>query len=80
MQPPSNVQQGFSSQQSLPPQMTYQQQQLSYQQGIPGAPPEYPAQVAPQEYYSQSFTQPSATGYSNFPVQPQMVYSQQPLL
>lgn len=76
MHPPSNVQQAFPSQQQPP--MSYQQ--IPYQQGIPAAPPDYPSQSAPQDYYAQSLTQPSATGYSSFPVQPQMVYSQQPLL
>lgn len=78
MQAPSNVQQGFPSQQSAPQALAYQQQQVSYQQGVPVAPPEYLSQIAPQDYYSQSLTQPSATGYSNFA--PQMMYSQQPLL
>lgn len=80
VQLPNNVQQGFATRQPVPPQMSYQPQQVSYQQGLPGAAPEYPSQGAPQEYYSQSLTQPNATGYSNFPPQPQMVYSQQPLL
>lgn len=80
MQPPSNVQQTFPSQQQVQqPPMSYQQQ-LPYQQGIPAAPPEYPSQSAPHDYYAQSLAQPSVAGYSNFPVQPQMVYSQQPLL
>lgn len=81
MQPPSNVQQTFPSQQQvLPPSMSYQQQHIPYQQGIPVAPPEYPSQSAPQDYYAQSLAQPSATGYPTFPAQPQIVYSQQPLL
>ncbi|KAJ7375848.1 hypothetical protein OS493_038450 [Desmophyllum pertusum] len=29
-------------------------------------PPDYPSQSAPQDYYAQSLTQPSATGYSSF--------------
>ncbi|KAL9962387.1 hypothetical protein ACROYT_G031486 [Oculina patagonica] len=82
MQPPGNVQQTYPSQQQVqqPPMSYQQQQQIPYQQGIPAAPPEYPSQSAPQDYYGQSLTQPSAAGYSNFPAQPQMVYSQQPLL
>ena len=82
MQPPSNVQQTFPSQQQVqqPPMSYQQQQQLPYQQGIPAAPPEYPSQSAPHDYYAQSLAQPSVAGYSSFPAQPQMVYSQQPLL
>ena len=61
--------------------MSYQQQQqLPYQQGIPAAPPEYPSQSTPHDYYAQSLAQPSVASYSSFPTQPQMVYSQQPLL
>lgn len=82
MQPPSNVQQTFPSQQQVQaPPISYQQQQhLPYQQGFPAAPPEYTSHSAPQDYYAQSLTQPSATGYPSFPAQPQMVYSQQPLI
>lgn len=81
MQPRNNVQQTFPSQQQVQaPPMSYQQQHLPYQQGFPAAPPEYPSQSAPQDYYGQSLTQPSASGYPSFPAQPQMVYSQQPLI
>lgn len=80
MQPPSNVQQSFPSQQSGPQQPSYHQQQVSYQHGLPVAPPEYPSMSAPQEYYPQSFTPPGSMGYSNFPPQPQMLYSQQQLI
>ncbi|CAH3022563.1 unnamed protein product [Porites evermanni] len=78
LQPPTNSHQGFANQQQVLPQIPYQQ--ISYQQGVPGAPPEYPSQSAPQDYSSQYFTQASMAGYPNFPAQPQMVYSQQPLL
>lgn len=80
MQPPSNVQQSFPSQQSGPQQPSYHQQQVSYQHGLPVAPPEYPSMSAPQEYYPQSYTPPGSMGYSNFPPQPQMLYSQQQLI
>lgn len=80
MQPPSNVQQSFPSQQSGLQQPPYHQQQVSYQHGLPVAPPEYPSMSAPQEYYPQSFTPPGSMGYSNFPPQPQMLYSQQQLI
>ena len=78
LQPPTNSHQGFANQQQVLPQIPYQQ--ISYQQGVPGAPPEYPSQSAPQDYSSQYFTQASMASYPNFPAQPQMVYSQQPLL
>ncbi|KAK2559846.1 Signal transducing adapter molecule 1 [Acropora cervicornis] len=80
MQPPSNVQQSFPSQQSGPQQPSYHQQQVSYQHGLPVAPPEYPSMSAPQEYYPQSFTPPGSMDYSNFPPQPQMLYSRQQLI
>jgi len=73
MQLPNNVQMFPSQQQVHQPPMSYQQQQqISYQQGIPAAPPEYPSQSLPHDYYAQSLTQPSVGGYSSFPAQPQM--------